>query len=145
MVQVLRLMPSVIYIIVGIISTIMAYKSLFSGKFLPFHEKASNKIWEEIESPLQLVILTFMRLTGLGFLIVSILLLAFPVINYYCPNKIYEYFIPVLALFFCSGLFLINYSLYRKTKANTPWRGSLYAVFVLIAAIIISILTNIVN
>jgi len=138
-------MPTVIYIIVGIISMIMAYKSLFSDKFLPFHEKASNKIWEEIEGPLQIVILTFMRLTGLGFLIVSILLLVFPIINYYCPNRIYEYFIPGLALVFCLGLFLINYSLNWKTKANTPWRGSLYAVFVLIAAIIISILTNIVN
>jgi hypothetical protein len=138
-------MQAVIYIVVGIISMIMAYKSLFSGKFLPFHEKASNKLWEEIESPLQIVILTFMRLTGLGFLIVSILLLAFPVINYYCPNKIYEYFIPGLALVFCSGLFLINYSLYRKTKANTPWKGSLSAMIALFSGIIISILINIVN
>jgi hypothetical protein len=145
MIQVLKLMQAMIYIIVGIISMIMAYKSLFSDKFLPFHEKASNKIWEEIESPLQLVILTFMRLTGLGFLIVSILLLVFPVINYYCPNKIYEYFIPGLALVFCSGLFLINYSLYRKTKANTPWKGSLSAMIALFSGIIISILINIVN
>ena len=145
MIEVLKLIPAVLYIIVGIISMIMAYKSLFSDKFLPFHEKASNKIWDEIESPLQIVILTFMRLTGLGFLIVSILLLIFPIINYYCPNRIYEYFIPGLALVFCSGLFLINYSLYRKTKANTPWKGSLYAMIALISGIIISILTNIVN
>jgi hypothetical protein len=145
MIEVLKLIPAVLYIIVGIISMIMAYKSLFSDKFLPFHEKASNKIWDEIESPLQIVILTFMRLTGLGFLIVSILLLIFPIINYYCPNRIYEYFIPGLALVFCSGLFLINYSLYRKTKANTPWKGSLYAMIALISGIIISILINIAN
>jgi hypothetical protein len=138
-------MQAVIYIVVGIISMIMAYKSLFSGKFLPFHEKASNKLWEEIESPLQIVILTFMRLTGLGFLIVSILLLVFPIINYYCPDKIYEYFIPGLALVFCLGLFLINYSLYRETKANTPWKGSLSAMIALFSGIIISILINIVN
>jgi len=140
MAQALKIIPVLLYIIVGMISMVMAYKNLFSDKFLPFHEKAANKKWEEIDSSLKLVILTFMRLTGLGFLIVSILLLVFPIVNYFVQNKFYEYFIPVLALIFCFGLFLINYSLYRKTEANTPWKGSLYAVFVIIMGIIISII-----
>lgn len=127
-------------IFVGIISMIMAHKNLFSDKFLPFHEKVANKKWEDIDSSLKLVLLTFMRLTGLGFLIVSILLLVFPVINYFVQNRFYEYSIPVLALIFCLGLFIINYSLYRKTKVDTPWKGSLYAVFLIFVGIIISIL-----
>jgi len=53
---------------------VMAFKSLFSDRFFPFHEKAVNRQWDEIEKPLRLVILTFMRLTGLGFLIISILI-----------------------------------------------------------------------
>jgi hypothetical protein len=145
MVDVLKLIPVLLYIFVGIISLIMAYKNLFSDKFLPFHEKVLKKTWEEIENPLQIVILTFMRLTGLGFLIVSILLLVLPVINYYNRNRFYEYFIPILALIFCFGLFLINYSLYRKTKTDTPWKGSLYAIIALIAGIIISTLSSIVT
>jgi len=140
MAQTLKIIPVLLYIFIGLISMVMAYKNLFSDKFLPFHEKAANKKWEEIDSSLKLVILTFMRLTGLGFLIVSILLLVFPIVNYFVQNKFYEYFIPVLALIFCFGLFLINYSLYRKTEANTPWKGSLYAVFVIIMGIIISII-----
>lgn len=142
MAQALKTIPVLLYFIVGMISMVMAYKNLFSDKFLPFHEKAANKKWEEIDSSLKLVILTFMRLTGLGFLIVSILLLVLPIVNYFVQNKFYEYFIPVLALIFCFGLFLINFTLYRKAKANTPWRGSLYAVFALITGIIISILAN---
>lgn len=142
MAQALKIIPVILYIIVGIISLVMAYKNLFSDRLLPFHEKAANKKWEEIESSLQIVILTFMRLTGLGFLIVSILLLVFPIVNLFYRNGFYEYFIPILALIFCFGLFLINYSLYRKTEANTPWKGSLYAVFVIIVGIIISILVN---
>jgi len=145
MIQVLKLAPAVLYIIVGIVSLIMAYKNLFSHRFLPFHEKASNKTWEEVDSSLQIVILTFMRLTGLGFLVVSFMLLVFPIINYLNRNTFYEYFIPLLALIFCFGLFLINYSLYRKTKATTPWKRSLYAMILIISGIIISILSNIVN
>ena len=140
MTQVLKIIPVLLDIFVGIISMIMAYKNLFSDRFLPFHEKAANKKWEEIESSLQLVILTFMRITGLGFLIVSILLLVFPIFNYFIRNRFYEFSIPVLALIFCIGLFIINYSLYRKTKVNTPWKGSIYAVFAIIVGIIISIL-----
>jgi hypothetical protein len=142
MAQALKIIPVLLYFFVGLISMIMAYKNLFSDRLLPFHEKAANKKWEEIDSSLKLVILTFMRITGLGFLIVSILLLVFPIVNYFVQNKFYEYFIPVLALIFCFGLFLINFTLYRKTKANTPWKGSLYAVFAIIAGIIISILAN---
>jgi hypothetical protein len=137
--EILKIIPILLYMIVGLISMVMAVKNLFSDKFLPFHEKAANKRWDEIDNSLRLVILTFLRLTGLGFLIISILLLAFPIINYFIPNEFYKYSIPIIALIYCVGLFVINYSLYKKTKANTPWRGSIYAVIVIMVGIIISI------
>jgi hypothetical protein len=127
--------------IVGVISMVMAVKNIFSTKFLPFHEKAANKTWGEIDNPLQFVILTLLRLAGLGFLVVSILLLVFPIINYFIPNNFYKLSIPFVALIFCTGLFFVNYSLYKKTKAETPWKGSLYAMLAIIAGIIISILS----
>ncbi len=118
---------------------VMAFKNLFSDKFLPFHEQAAGKRWHEIENPLKLVILTLLRLIGLGFLIISILLIVCPVVNYFIPNIFYKFSIPVIALIYCTGLFVINYLLYRKTGADTPWEGSLYAMFIITAGIIISI------
>ena len=138
---ILKIMPIMLYMIVGVISMVMAIKSLFSNKFLFFHEKVASKTWDEIDNPLKLVILTLLRLAGLGFLIIAILLLAFPIINYFIPNKIYKYSIPIIALIYCIGLFVINYFLYRITKADTPWKGSLYAMMTIIAGIIISMLT----
>lgn len=138
--EILKIIPILLYLIVGVISMVMAVKSLFSTKFLPFHEKAASKRWDEIDNPLKLVILTFMRLAGLGFLIISILLLVFPVINYFIPNNFYGYSIPIVALIYCTGLFVINYLLNKKTKADTPWKGSLYAMLAIIVGIIISIL-----
>jgi drug/metabolite transporter (DMT)-like permease len=138
--EILKIVPVLLYMFVGMISMVMAVKNLTSVRFLPFHEKAANKRWDEIDDRFKLVILTFMRLTGLGFLILSILLLVFPIINYFNPNKFYKYSIPVLALIYCSGLFVVNYLLYRNTSAVTPWKGSLYAMLAIIAGIIISVL-----
>jgi hypothetical protein len=139
--EILKIIPTILYMIVGVISMVMAVKSLFSNKFLPFHERAANKLWDEIDNPLKLVILTLLKLAGLGFLIISILLLVFPIINYFIPNSFYKYSIPAVALIFCTGLFVINFSLAKRTNTNTPWKGSLYAMVALIAGIIISILS----
>lgn len=135
-----ELIPVVSYLLIGVICLLMAFKNLFSTKFLPFHEKAAGKQWGEIENPLKLVILSFLRLAGLGFLLVSILMIVCPIVNYFAPNIFYKYLIPVVALIYCIGLFVINYFLYRNTKAETPWKGSLYAMFIIITGIIISIL-----
>jgi hypothetical protein len=139
MIEILKIIPVVLYLLVGMVSLVMAFKSLFSTKFLPFHEKAAGKLWDEIENPLKLVILSLLRLAGLGFLMISILLIVCPLVNYFIPNTFYKYSIPVIALIFCTGLFANNYYLYKKTKADTPWKRSLYAMFVIIAGIIISI------
>lgn len=117
----------------------MAFKSLFSIKYLPFHEKAAGKLWNEIDHPLQLVILSILRLGGLGFLAISILLIVCPLVDFFIPNIFYKYFIPIIALIYCTGLFFNNYNLYRNTRADAPWKGSLYAMFAVIAGIIISI------
>ncbi len=140
MIDAFKIIPILLYALVGIISLIMAIKSLYSTKFLPFHEKAANKQWEEIDNQLRRVILALLRLGGLGFLNVSILLMVFPIINHFYPNNFYKYSIPFVALIFCTGLFLINYSLFKKTKAPTPWKGSLYAMLAIIVGIIITII-----
>jgi len=138
--RIIDIIPILLYMIIGVISMVMAFKNLFSTRFLPFHEKAANKQWDEIDTSLKLVILSLLRLSGLGFLIISILLLVFPVINYFVPNMFYKYSIPIIALIYCTGLFIINYLLFRRTKEDTPWKGSLYAAMILIVGIIISIL-----
>jgi hypothetical protein len=131
--------PIALYFIVGIISLVMALKCFFSKKFLPFQEQATGKPWSDIENPLKHLILSLLKLSGLGFLIVSILLLIFPIVNSFIPSIFYKYSIPVTALIFCSGLFIINFLLYKKTKAGTPWKGSLYSSGAILAGIIISI------
>lgn len=139
--EILKIIPIVLYFIVGLISLVMTFKCFYSNKYLPFHEQAAATPWNEIDDQLKLVILFLLRLGGLGFLVIAILLLVFPAVTYFVGNKFYQYSIPVIALIYCTGLFVNNYLLYKKTKADTPWKGSLYAIGILMAGIIISIFT----
>ena len=119
---------------------IMAVKSLSSKTFLPFHQQASGKKWEDIDRNLQDVIIALLKISGLSFLVVSILLLSFPIFYYFTSDPYVKYVIPAVAFLFCTGLFVINFDLYKKTNAETPWKNSLYVMVVIIIGIVISIL-----
>jgi hypothetical protein len=133
----LNILPPVLFMIIGFISLTMAFKSLFSEKFIPFHEKAAGISLDRLAQPLQYVIRSLMKTSGLGFLATGLLLLIFPIVNYFEPESFVKYAIPSIALFYCAGLFLVNYSLYLKTKVTTPWMGSLFAVIALVVGIIL--------
>jgi hypothetical protein len=140
--SILKIIPLILYFIVGLISLSMSIKTLFSKKFLPFHEKASGIPWEEIDHRLKQVILAMLRLSGLGFLIVALLLTVMPIVTFYNPDSFFTYAIPLLGLFFCTGLFAINFKLYRNTGSETPWRESLYAMSCILAGIVLSLYSS---
>lgn len=127
-----------LYFIVGIISLVMAYKSLFSKKYLSFHEEAAGKSWDDIDKPLQYVILTILKISGLGFLVTGLLLTIFPIVNYFKSDMFVKYSIPIIAFIYCFGLFVFNYYLHKKTKTNTPWVSSIIVMFIILIAIAIS-------
>jgi 4-amino-4-deoxy-L-arabinose transferase-like glycosyltransferase len=131
-----------LYFIVGIISLIMAYKTLFSKKFVEFHEKASGATWESIDIKLQSVILALMRVSGLGFLIAAIIFIAFPIINCFIHDDFITCTVPSVGLVFCTGLLIANYTLAKRTKAKTPWKGALLAIFITITGFILSIIQS---
>jgi hypothetical protein len=137
--RVFALIPIIMYGIVGVISLIMAYKNLSSKSLIAFHAKAATIPWDNINKPLQSVILALMRVSGLGFLVIALLLLIFPFVNYFMQDEFIKYSIPIVASVFCFGLFLINYYLHKQTNSETPWRGSLIAVIGLLWGIVLSL------
>jgi hypothetical protein len=138
--EIFNTISTLIYILVGLICLLMAYKSIFSKKFLPFHEEAAGKSWESIDKPLQNVILTILRISGLGFFIVFLFLVVFPSVNYFKPNPLLKYSTPIISSIYCFGLFIFNFLLYRKTKAKTPWIGSLIALLLILIGFTVSII-----
>jgi hypothetical protein len=138
--EMIRLFPILLYFLVGIICLVMAKKCILSKKFLSFHEQAAGKPWEEIETSVQQLILTLMKLTGLGFLINGILLIVFPIVDLYVPCVFVRYLIPSIAIIFCIGLSYFNYVLYKRTKAETPWKKSILAIVILTIGVIVSLI-----
>ena len=136
--EVLEIIPIVLYMLVGIVSLVMAYKNMFPNKLLPFHEKIAGIPWNRIDRSLQCVLIALMRVSGLGFLVIAALLIISPIVNYFVPHAFLRYAVPLMAASYCMGLFLVNYSLYKRTKAATPWKGSIYAVLIIFAGIVIS-------
>ena len=130
----------VVYFILGIICLIMASKSIFSKKYLPFHEAAADKQWDKIDERLQYVILTILKISGLGFFVVFLLLAVVPVFNYFNPDPVIKFLVPAIAFIFCLGLFIFNFQLYKKTNVRTPWGGSLMVMIIILVNLILSII-----
>jgi hypothetical protein len=137
---VIKIIPIVLYLIVGVISLVMAQKTLFSKGFISFHEEAAGTSLGKLDTRVQNVILLLMRTTGLGFLVVGLLLMVFPLINYFKSNVIIGLGIPFVCGIYCFGLFLTNYQLHKKSGVKTPWKGSLIALAILTIGMIISML-----
>ena len=129
---------TVVYLGIGILSLVMAFKSLSAKKYLSFHEQASGLAWDSIDERLQLVIKALLRISGLGFLLVAVLLIALPLGMFWRPVLFLKYIVPVTALLFCAGLCIVNFDLYQKTKAATPWKKSLAVVVLIVVAIFLS-------
>jgi len=135
----LLVLSSVLYFFVGVISLVMSIKNLTAKTFLPFHAQAIGKPWDQIDKQFQYLIQTLMKLTGMGFLVVALILLVLPISNIFIKSSIVTFLVPVTSGLFCFGLYLFNYRLYRSTNAETPWKNSLMAIFVIIIGFILSI------
>ncbi len=138
--DVIRIVPLVLYLIIGSISLVMAIKTLFARRLLSFQEKAYGNNWERIDNNLQHVFLALLKISGLGFLIIALLLLSSPIYNYFNPSFYLQFVIPMIVLVFSTGLFVFNYILFKKTKAITPWKNSLYTIMGILFCILLSTL-----
>jgi phosphoglycerol transferase MdoB-like AlkP superfamily enzyme len=68
------------------------------------------------------------------------MLVALPILNSFKHDLVLAFSVPVLALVFCIGLFYFNYRLYKKTKADTPWKGAIAATLFIAIAFVLSLI-----
>jgi hypothetical protein len=128
-----------LYLAVGVVSLLMAWKSIVAHRFLPFHEAAAGKEWEDIDQRLQAVFIALLRISGFGFLVVGLMLLLIPLIALHSQDLFVRLALPMLSILYSVGLGLANYRLHLTTGARTPWRGSLYAAAVIALAAAVSL------
>jgi hypothetical protein len=78
------------------------------------------------------------RLSGLGFLVTGLVLIALPICTISAQGLGIAVALPVISLFYCGGLYYFNFQLYRRTGADTPRKGTLYAMVMILVAFVLS-------
>ena len=81
-----------------------------------------------------------MKMAGIGILCLSVLIITYPFLVFSYDSIIIKYLVPIISLIFWTGTLWITFKVHKKTKANTPWKGSLFSIILIAIAILISIL-----
>ena len=127
------------YAAVGLVSLAMARKCLTANRPLAFHQAATGVPLEQLADGTRQVMSALTRTTGLGFLVVGLLLLVFPASGEFAgsaaANPVVRSGLPVLCAGYCAGLAAVNHRLHRQSGVATPWQGSLAAAGVVIIAV----------
>ena len=125
-------------VLVAAVSAFMAKNTLTTRRMLPFHEDALLKKWDDLESNLKLIMMALTRFLGIGFLISTLCLLGSATLII-MKASYWQLLLITVPIIFNSALALINYALFKKTKAKTPWKESIIALFVIIIALLLAI------
>ena len=139
--QVARLLPTGISLLVGLVSLRMALKGLSAKAWLPFHQAAAEVDWNSLPLRLRLLLLFMVRMAGLGFLALFLLLATIPVYVARHPDPFVALTNFGIATTYCVGLGILTRWLHRETGACTPWKESFAAAGVLVLASALYVVT----
>jgi hypothetical protein len=140
--QLARLLPTALSVFVSLVSLRMAVKGLSAKEWLPFHEAAAAADWSLLTPRLRLLLLFMVRMAGLGFLVLFLLLATVPVYLAWNPDPMTGLAIFGIGIIYCVGLGILTRWLHRKTGAGTPWKESFGAAGVLALAALLSVVAR---
>jgi hypothetical protein len=126
--------------LVAILGYIFAFMYLFRQEFMPYHAIAVNESWAQVDPRMQVLILALMRVSGGGWLGVSIAMTIL-LVKY---NKTDQLWL-MTSLFFV-GLAIVVPTLIatllvkNHSGANPPWIAAAAAILVLLAGWILALI-----
>jgi hypothetical protein len=141
-VQLARRVPLALSILVARVSLRMAWRSLSAREWLPIHEAAAGTSWTSLTPRIHALLLLQVRMGGLGFLALSLLLAALRVHLTWQPDPFVGLSVFGIGATCCVGLGVPTWHLHRETGAVTPRRGSFVAAGKLGLADVVSIATR---
>jgi hypothetical protein len=138
----LRLLSLALTYLVSLVSLRMAVKGLFANEWLRFHGEAAKADWRSLPPRLQWLFLFMVRVIGLGFLALFLLLITVPTLLHWHPDRLLGLACLGIGIVYCVGLGVLNRWLHRMAGVGTPWRGSFAAAAVLALAAALSLLSG---
>jgi hypothetical protein len=138
----IRLVPTGLALLVGLVSLRMAVKGLSAREWLPFHAAVAGTGWDSLSPRLRTLVLFLVRLGGLGFLLQFLLLATLPLYFAWHPDLAVRLVVLCGAMAYCIGLGILTHRVHRETGAGTPWRESFGAAGLLAPAAVLSVVTR---
>ena len=111
-------------------STIAALRFILSKSFLPYHQQVTGIKWEDIPVSMQTLILTLMRVCGIGAAIVAGISALSGIISLLWPNQVLTTVFGICIVLYWFGMFCITAHVHKKTNADTPYILSLMVFIV---------------
>ena len=140
--SIFHFISSALVLTVALITLSVGIRFLTAKEYFSYHKSIIGKEWNEIDESIRTVFLAVFKMTASGIIVISCLLLYSAVKGIFINESglIDKIAIPSLCLLFWVGSFLTTFNVYRKTKSNTPWKGSMLCIILLFVSIIFSIL-----
>ncbi len=124
------------YLIVAIFSIIFGLIYLTRDRFMPYHEIALSKKWEQLEISVQTLLLALMRVAGGGFLVTGLTILFLNYLYFITSVSIILIIIPLLCLITSFSSLFATLMVTKKTPAQPPLKLSIFSLILVVIAII---------
>lgn len=130
----------VCYSVAALFSIVFGTIYLFRSRFMPYHQEALGKSWQQLNQNLQALLLGLMRVAGGGLLaggLSTVVLLLFP---FRAGETWSLYALPVIGLAASIPALYATILIRSRTKAHTPVAAGSLGVGLLVIGFILSII-----
>ena len=129
----------VLNILVSLALIAFSLRYLLSSQIMPYHLQVIGRSWNDLDPRLQMMLLGFLRLGGLGMVSTGVSIGVLTLFPFRRGQKWAIRAIPLIGLIFYAPIAYGARALHYSTQASTPWKGVAIMSAILIAAYLLTI------
>lgn len=119
------------YLTVAIFSLIFGFIYLTRRQFMPYHEIALGKEWEELETNLQTLLLALMRVAGGGLLATGLIICLLIYLYTITEEKTILFILPIPTFISSFASLLATLMVTKNTPAKPPLKLSIFCLILI--------------
>lgn len=128
------------YAVAIILSMVFGIIYLIRSQFMPYHQEAIGKSWQQLDQRLQALLLGLMRTTGGGLLAGGISMAILLLVPFRAGESWSRYAIPTIGLVTALPAMYATILIRSRTQAHTPIAASTIGVGLLVIGFILSLI-----
>lgn len=133
----LKTISFISYTLVGLLGFVFAFIYLFRPEFMPYHEMAVGKDWNEIDPGMKVLILALMRVSGGGWLATAISISVLLISRSKFKSSIFSIGLVLVGLGALIPTLYATLYVRSNSPADPPWFAAAGGIALLIIALIL--------